>query len=168
MCVCVWLCYVAQILGNTFWSLPRSGSISISFTNTLLFFSREVMSDSTTPWPAAHFASLSFTISQSLLKLMFIESAMPSKHINLLSPSPPLNISKQQDLFQWFGSLHQVVLPVNSQDWSPLELTGLISLQSKGLSSVFSNTTVQKHQFFSTQPSLWPNSHIRTWLLETP
>ena len=58
------------------------------------------------------------------------------------------------------------VLPM--QDWIPLGLTGLISLQSKGLSRVFSNTTVQKHQFFSAQISLWSNSHIHTWLLEKP
>ena len=60
------------------------------------------------------------------------------------------------------------VLPMNIQDWFPLGLTDLISLQSKGLSRVFSNTTVQKHQFFSTQSSLWSNSHIHTWLLEKP
>ena len=60
------------------------------------------------------------------------------------------------------------VLPMNIQDWFPLGLTGLISLQSKGLSGVFSNTTVQKHQFFGGQPSLWSNSHIHTWLLENP
>ena len=57
------------------------------------------------------------------------------------------------------------VLPINIQDWSPLGWTGWISLQSKGLSSVFSNTTVQKHQFFSVRLSLWSNSHIHTWLL---
>ena len=60
------------------------------------------------------------------------------------------------------------VLPINTQDWSPLGWTGWISLQSKGLSRVFSNTTVQKHQFFGTQPSLWSNSYIHTWLLEKP
>ena len=58
------------------------------------------------------------------------------------------------------------VLPMSIQDWFPLGLTCLISLQPKGLSRVFSNTTVQKHQFFGTQLSLWFNSHIRTWLLE--
>ena len=58
------------------------------------------------------------------------------------------------------------ILPMNIQDWFSLGLTGLISLQSKGLSVVFSSTTVQKHQFFSTKPSLWSNSHICTWLLE--
>ena len=58
------------------------------------------------------------------------------------------------------------VLPMNIQDWFPLEWTGLISLQCKGLSRVFSNTTVQKHPFFSAQLSLWTSSHIHTWLLE--
>ena len=60
------------------------------------------------------------------------------------------------------------VLPMNTQDRSPLGWTGWISLQSKGLSRVFSNTTVQKHQFFGAQLSLWSNSHIHTWLLEKP
>jgi len=60
------------------------------------------------------------------------------------------------------------VLPMYIQDWFPLGMTGLISLQSKGLSRVFSNTTVQNHQLFSAQPSLWSNSHIHTWLLEKP
>ena len=60
------------------------------------------------------------------------------------------------------------VLPMNTQDWSPLRLTSWISLQLKGLSRVFSNTTVQKHQFFSTQLSLESNSNIHTWLLEKP
>ena len=59
------------------------------------------------------------------------------------------------------------VLLVSIQDWFPLGLTCLISLQSKGLSWVLSNTTVQKRQFFGVQPSLWSNSHIHTWLLET-
>ena len=60
------------------------------------------------------------------------------------------------------------VLPVNTQDWFPFGWTGWISLQSKGLSRVFSNTTVQKHQFFSAQLYLQSNSHIHTWLLEKP
>ena len=59
------------------------------------------------------------------------------------------------------------ILPMNTDGWFPLGLTGLI-LMSKGLSIIFSSTTVQKHQFFSTQPSLWSNSHIHTWLLEKP
>ena len=60
------------------------------------------------------------------------------------------------------------VLPMNIRDWSPLGLTGWISLQSKGLSRVFSNTTVQKHQFFNAQPSLWSKSNIHTQLLVKP
>ena len=60
------------------------------------------------------------------------------------------------------------VLPMNIQGWFPLGSTDLISLQSKGLSRVFSSTTVGRHQFFSTQPSLWSDSHIHTWLLEKP
>ena len=60
------------------------------------------------------------------------------------------------------------VLPMNIHGWFLLGLVGLIFFLSKGLSRIFSNTTVQKHQFFGTQPSLWSNSHIRTWLLEKP
>ena len=76
-------------------------------------------------------------------------------------------------LFAWAGqsigvSASASVLAVNTQVWSPLEWTGWISLQSKGLSRVFSNTTVQKHQFFSAQLSSQSNSHIHTWLLEKP
>ena len=65
-------------------------------------------------------------------------------------------------------SVSTSVLPMNTQDWSPLGWTGWISLQSKGLSRVFSNTTVQKHQFFSAQLSLYSNSHNHTWPLEKP
>ena len=93
--------------------------------------------------------------------------------------SPALNLSPHQGLFQWVGSSYQAcigqsigasasVLPINIQDWFRLGLTSLISLLSKGLSRIFYNTTVQKHQFFSVQPSLWSNSHICTWLLEKP
>ena len=76
-------------------------------------------------------------------------------------------------LFTWGGqsigaSASASVLWMSIQGWFPLGLTSLISLQSKGLSRVFSNTTVQKHQFFSAQPSLWFNSHIHTWLWEKP
>ena len=94
----------------------------------------------------------------------------------LSSPPPAPNPSQHQGLFQWVNSSHEVakvlvsasasVLPVNTQDWSPLEWTGWISLQSKGLSRVFSNTTVQKCQFFGAQLSSQSNSHIHTWPLE--
>ena len=95
----------------------------------------------------------------------------------LSSPSPALSLSQHQGLFQLVGSSHQVtkvigasasasVLPMNIQGWFPLGLTGLISLKSKGLSRVFSNTTIQNHQFCCAQPSLWSNSHFYTWLLK--
>ena len=95
----------------------------------------------------------------------------------LSSPSPPaFNLSQHQGLFQWVSSSHQVarvgvsasisVLQMNTQDWFPLWWTSWISLQSKGLSRVFSITTVQKHQFFGSQLSLWSKSHIHTWPLE--
>ena len=117
------------------------------------------------PWTAALQASLSSTNSRSLLKLMFIELVMPSNHLILSFPSlPAFNLAHHQGLFQWVSSSHQVasywsfnfssVLPINIQDWFPLGYTDLISLQSKGLSRAFSNTTVQKHQFFGAQLSL--------------
>ena len=116
-----------------------------------------------TPWTAARQASLSITNSQSLLKLMSIESVMPSNHLILCCPLllPIFPASGSFPMSQLFASGGQStgasafasVLPVNIQDWFPLGLTGLISLQSKGLSRVFSNTTVQKHQFFGTQLS---------------
>ena len=98
----------------------------------------------------------------------------------LSSPSPPVpNPSPHQGLFQWVSYLHQVakvlgvsasasVFPTNTQDLPPLGWTGWISLQAKGLSRVFSNTTVQKHQFFGAQLSSQSNSHIHTWPLEKP
>ena len=79
----------------------------------------------------------------------------------------------KRQLFAWGGQSIAVsaltsVLPMNTQNWSPLEWTGWIFLQSKGLSRVFFNTTVQKHQFFGTQLSSQSNSHIYTWPLEIP
>ena len=111
-----------------------------------------------TPWTAACQASLSITNSQSLLKLISILSVMPSNHLTLCCPLllPPLippsirvfsNESTLRMRWPKYWSFSSV-LPMNTQDWSPLGWTGWISLQSKGLSRVFPNTTVQKHQFF--------------------
>ena len=97
--------------------------------------------------------------------------AISSSVVPFSSPNPSSNSSQHQGLFQGsqfftsggqcFGaSISASVLPMNIQDWSPLGLTGLISLQSKGLSRAFSNSAVQKHQFFSAQLSLWSTSHI--------
>ena len=118
-----------------------------------------------TPWIAACQASLSITNSQSLPKLMCFESVIPSSHLILCSPLillphilPISGSFAVSQLFAWSGqsigiSASTSILQMNTQDWSPLEWTGWISLQSKGLSGVFSNTTVQKHQFFGTQLS---------------
>ena len=112
-----------------------------------------------------------------LLKLMFIESVMPSNHLILCHPLlllpsifPSIRFFQISQFFTSGGqsigvSASASVLPMNIQDWFPLGWTGWISLQSKGFSSVFSNTAVQKHQFFGSQLSLWSNSHIHTWLL---
>ena len=117
---------------------------------------------------ARHQASLSTTNSQSLPKPMSIEMVIPSRHLIFCVPfsSCPqsLQASDSFPISQLFASSGQCigvsastsVLPMNTQDWSPLGWTGWISLQSKGLSRVFSNTTVQKHQFFGTQLSHSP------------
>ena len=123
-----------------------------------------------TPWTAARQASLSITNSWSLLKLMSIESVMPSNHPILCHPfssglqSSPASGSFQMSPFFASGgqsigiSASASVLPMNIQDWFPLGWMSWISLQSKRLSRVFSNTTVQKHQFFG--PQLYsPTSH---------
>ena len=125
-----------------------------------------------TPWTAACQAPLSITNSWSLLRLMSIESVMPSNHLILCHPLllPPSIIPSIRVFAsggQSIGVLASAsVFPVNFQDWFPLGLTGWIFLQSKGFLRVFSNTTVQKHQFFGAQPSSQSNSHIHTWLLE--
>ena len=134
-----------------------------------------------TPWTAACQASLSITKSRSLLKLMSIELVMPSSHLLLyrpllLLPPVPHSIRDSFPMSQFFAwgsqsigvSASTSVLPMNIQDWSPLGWTGWISLQSKGLSRVFSNTMVQKHQFFGAQLSSQSNSRIHTWPLEKP
>ena len=132
------------------------------------------------PWTAACQASLSITSSWSSLKLMSIESVMPANHLILyhplllLPPIPPsirVFSNKSTPPMRWpkyWISALASFLPKESQGWSPSEWTGWISLQSKGLSRVFSNTTVQKHQFFCTQLSSQSNCHIHTWLLEKP
>ena len=134
------------------------------------------------PSTVAHQSSLSITISQSLPKFMSIESVMPSNHLILCHPVFLLLQSflasgsfPMSQLFESGGqsigasaSASASVLPMKMQGWFPLGLTGFISLQFKGISKVFSSTTVWKHQFFGTLPSLLSSSHIRTWLLERP
>ena len=129
-----------------------------------------------TPWTAAHQDSLSFTTSWSLLKLMSLSwwccptisssvapfSSYPQSFPASASfPRSQLFISGGQSM-----GASASVLPMNIQDWFPSGLTGLLSLLSKGLSRVFSRTTIQNHQFVGTQPSLWSGSHKHAWLLE--
>ena len=119
-----------------------------------------------TPWTAARQASLSITNSRSPPKPMSTESVMPSNHLILCRPLlllpsifPSIRVFSSESalLIRWpkyWSFSFSISLPMNTQDWSPLGWTGWLSLQSKGLSRVFSNTTVQKHQFFAAQLSL--------------
>ena len=133
-----------------------------------------------TPWITAPQASLSINNSWSWPKLTSIESVMPSSHLSSVVPfsswPQSLPASESFPMSQLFARGGQSTgvsalasfLPKKSQDWSSLEWTGWISLQSKGPSRVFSNTTVQKHQFFGPQLSSQSNSRIHTWPLEKP
>ena len=136
--------------------------ILIGFPRSVVQFSHSVMSDFYNPM---NYSTPRFPVHHKVPKLTqthihwICNANQPSHPLSSLSPLA-FNLSQHQGLFQWVRSSHQVakvlelqlqpsVLPMNIQDWFPLGLTGLISLQSKGLSRVFSNTIVQKHQFFS-------------------
>ena len=157
------------------WSNQFSQPSSVSTVQSLSHVWRCDPIDCSTP---------GFPVHHQLLELAqthfhHVHDAIQPSH-PLLSPSPPgLNLSQHQGLSQWVSFLKSggqsigasasaSVLPMNIQDWFPLGLTDLISLQPKGLSRAFSNNILQKHQFFSAQFCLWFNSHIHTWLLEKP
>ena len=156
-----WVCSSHQVAEVLELQLQQQ---SLRWINSVQSFSRVWLF--VIPWTAACQASLSITNSWSLLKLMSIESVMPFNHLILFCPLlllpsifPQIRVFPLSQFFasggQSFGvSASASVLPMNIQDWFPLGLVGLISMQSKGLSRVFSNTTVQKHQFFSAQFSL--------------
>ena len=146
------------------------------YLKVLVQFNRSVMSDSlwpmnrSTPGLPVHHQThsnscpLSWWCHPAILSSVVPFSSCPQS-------LPATGSFQMSQLFSWGGQSIGVsalasVLPKNTQDWSRLEWTGWISLQSKGLSRVFSNTTVQKHQFFGTQLSSQSNSHIRTWPLE--
>ena len=131
-------------------------------------------------WTAVLQASLSFTISLSLHKFMSTESVMPSSHLILCCPLLllPSIFSITRFFVVVFFSMSwllasgspstgtsESVLPMNVQGWFPLGLTGLICLLFKGLSRVFSSTTIRQHQILGALPPLWSNSHFCTWLL---
>ena len=135
------------------------------------------MSDSAIPWTAVCQDPLSSTISWSLLKCPLswwchpIISSSVTPFSSCVQSFPPSGSIPMTWLFASSGQsigASASVLPMNIQRWLRLEMTLLISLQSKGLSRVFSSTTIRKHQFFGAQPSLWTSSHIHTWLIETP
>ena len=153
---------------------PRS---DVSFCSVQ--FNRSVVSDSLWPHGLQHIRlpcplPTSGACSNSYPSCWWCHSTISSSVILFSSSLQSFPASGSFPMNQFIASGGQSigasasVLPINIQCWFPLGLTGLISLQSKGLSRVFSNTTVQKHQFFSTQLSLWSNSHIHTWLLEKP
>ena len=160
---------------------PNIGSTRISTISvqSVQSFSR-VQLFATPPWIAARQASLSITNSWSLLKLMSIESVMPSSHLILCCPVlllpqslPASGSFPISQLFAWGGqsigiSASTSVLPMNTQDWSPLGWTGWISCSPRDSQRVFFNTTVQKHPFFGAQLSSQSNSHIDKWPLEKP
>ena len=144
-------------------------------------FSRSVMSDSLRPYESQHArppcpSPTPRVHSDSHPSSRWCHPAISSSVVPFSSCRQSFPASESfpmSQLFTWGGQSIAVsalasVLPMNTQDWSPLEWTSWTSLQSKGLTRVFSNTTVQKHQFFSAQPSSQSNSHIHTWPLEKP
>ena len=150
----------------------------IDFLNHLQFSSVQLLSHIqhfATPWTAVRQASLSITNSRSSLRLTSIESVMPSSHLILgrplllLPPFPPsIRVFSNESTLcmrcpKYWSFSFSIIPSKKSQDWSHLEWIGRISLLSKGLSRIFSNTTVQKHQFIDAQPSSQSNSHIHTW-----
>ena len=143
-------------------------------------FSRSVVSTLLDPMDCSMPGSLSITNSQvysnSCPTSRWCHPTISSSVIPFSSRLQTFPASGSSPMSQFFTSGGQSIgvsaltsdLPMNTQDWSPLGWTDWISLQSKGLSRVFSNITVQKHQFFGAQLSLWPKSHIHTWPLEKP
>ena len=168
--------HIKHLLANC---ISSGNSMFISLVNFILVIS-SVQSLSrvrlfVTPWIATHQASLS----NSRSSLTCIELVMPSSHLILchlllLPPIlPSIRVFSNESTLcmrcpKYWSFSFSIIPSKENQDWSPLEWTGWISLQSKGLSRVFSNTTVQKHQFFGPQLSSQSNSHIHTWPLEKP
>ena len=146
----------------------------ISYIKTCILFTRSVVSDSASLWKLACPSPTPRACSNSCPSSWWCHPTISSSVIPFSSCLQSFPASGSFPKSQFFASGGQrfaasasaSVLPMNIQDWFPLGLTGLISLQSKGLSRVFSTSIVQKHQFFGAQLSLWSNSHIHTWLLE--
>ena len=141
-------------------------------------FSHSVMSSSLQPHGLQHARLLCLSPTPGLAQTHIHSLVVPTNHLILCHPLlllpsifPSIRVFSNESAppVRWpkiGASASGSVLSMNIQDWFPLGLTGWISLQSEGLSRVFSNTTVEKHQFFGTQLSLWSNFHIHTWPLE--
>ena len=153
----------------------------MTFQFSSVQFSRSVVSDSLRPHESQHArppcpSPTPGVHSDSCPSSQWCHPAISSSDVPFSSCPQSLQASESfpmSQLFPWGGQSTGVsalasVLPVNTQDWSPLEWTDWISLQSKGFSRVFSNTTVQKHQFFGAQLSSQSNSNIHTWPQEKP
>ena len=160
--------------GDGFWCNSLSATYSVQFSHSVVSDSlwphelQHARPPCPSPTPGVHTNPCPSSrwchpaISSSVIPFSSCPQSLPA------SESFPMN-----QLFIWGGQSIGVsalasFLPKNTQGWSPLEWTGWISLQSKGLSRVFSNTTVQKHQFFGAQPSSQSNSHVHTWPQEKP
>ena len=173
---CWWECKLVQPLWRTVWRIlkkwKRTAISSVQFSLSVVsdslwpHESQHARPPCPSPSPGVHSDSRSsswwchLAISSSVIPFSSCPQSLPT------SGSFPVS-----QLFAWGGqsigvSASASILPMNTQDWSPSEWTGWISLQSKGLSRVFSNTTVQKHQFFGPHLSSQSNSHIHTWPLE--
>ena len=155
-----------KICSSSFSSVQFSHSVVSTLCNPMNY---------SMPGLPVHYQLLEFTQIHVLQVSDAIEPCHPlsSPFFSCPQSLPASGSFPMSQLFAWGGQSIGVsnsasVLPMNTQDWSPLGWTGWISLQSKGLSRVFSNTTVQKHQFFSAQPSSQSNSHIHAWPLEKP
>ena len=161
-----WLLYLHLEQWLTFSSVQFSHSVVSNslpphtVQHAMLPFPSPTPRACTNSYPSSWWSHL--TISSSVLPFSSCLQSFPASESFQMSPLFALGGQSIR------ASASASVLPMNTQDWSPLGWTGWISLQSKGLSRVFSNTTVQKHQFFSATLSLWSNSHIHAWLLENP
>ena len=171
-----YLCLIMFTLLTPFFALPYFSSVQFSSVQFTSLQSLSCVWLFATLWTTTRQASLSVIYSNSCPLSRWCQPTISSSIIpfsSCLQSFPASGSFQVNHLFASGGQSIRVsastsVLPMNTQDWPPLGSTGWISLQSEGLSRVFSNTTVQKHQFFSTQLSSESNSHIHTWLLEKP
>ena len=171
-------CFLAGTLEHL---LPLASDSDGDLTQYLSIHCCSVTKSWLTPCDLMHWSTLGYPVLHYLPELAqthvhWVSDAIQPKHLLLPQSPPALNLPALGSFpMSWLftssgqsigASASSPVIPIHNQGWFPLGLTCLISLWSKGLSRVFSSTTIQKHQFFGTQPSSWSNSHIHTWLLE--